>query len=40
MVGVGRRLFPDLEAYKSLWRVDERSYDTGVVFLVYEALRR
>ena len=36
MVGAGRRLFPDLDEYARLKRVDVRTYDTGVVYLSYE----
>lgn len=36
LVGAGRRLFPDRDAYARLRRVAMRTYDTGVVFLHYE----
>jgi dihydrofolate reductase len=39
IVGAGRRLFPDLQGYAHLRRVDVRSYDTGVVFVHYEPRR-
>ena len=39
IVGGGRRLFPDLESYARLERVDVRTYDTGVVVLHYRPRR-
>lgn len=39
LVGGGRPLFPDLESYARLQRVNLRTYDTGVVFLHYEPRR-
>lgn len=39
IVGGGRRLFPDLDAYARLERVAVRTYDTGVVFVHYEPRR-
>jgi dihydrofolate reductase len=39
LVGGGRPLFPDLRSYTKLNRVSVRTYDTGVVFLVYEPQR-
>jgi len=39
LVGGGRPLFPTLESYARLQRVDVRTYDTGVVFLHYEPQR-
>ena len=36
IVGGGRRLFPDLDGYAHLKRVNVRTYDTGVVFVHYE----
>ncbi|MES2523047.1 MAG: dihydrofolate reductase family protein [Gemmatimonadota bacterium] len=39
LVGEGRRLFPDRDAYARLKRVDMRTYDTGVVLLHYEPQR-
>ena len=38
-VGGGRRLFPSVESYFRLERVNLRAYDTGVVFLHYEPQR-
>lgn len=39
LVGGGRPLFPDLQSYARLKRVNMRTYDTGVVFLHYEPQR-
>jgi dihydrofolate reductase len=39
LVGGGRSLFPTLQAYARLERVNVRTYDTGVVFLHYEPRR-
>jgi dihydrofolate reductase len=39
LVGGGRPLFPTLESYARLQRVNVRTYDTGVVFLHYEPQR-
>jgi dihydrofolate reductase len=39
VVGGGRPLFPHLESYAALNRVNIRTYDTGVVFLHYERQR-
>lgn len=39
MVGGGRLLFPGLDSYANLKRVNVRSYDTGVVSLHYEPQR-
>lgn len=36
LVGGGRPLFPELEEYKKLKLIEQRSYDSGVVFLRYE----
>jgi len=40
IVGGGRRLFPSLQSYAKLKRVNVRTYDTGVVFLHYEPERQ
>ena len=40
IVGGGRRLFPNLQSYAKLKRVNVRTYDTGVVFLHYEPERQ
>ena len=39
IVGGGRQLFPSLQSYSTLKRVNLRTYDTGVVFLHYEPKR-
>ena len=39
LVGGGRQLFPTLESYARLQRMNVRTYDTGVVFLHYEPQR-
>jgi dihydrofolate reductase len=39
IVGGGRPLFPSLERYANLKRVNVRSYDTGVVVLHYQPQR-
>jgi dihydrofolate reductase len=39
VVGGGRPLFPPVEAYANLDRVNVRTYDTGTVFLHYEPRR-
>jgi dihydrofolate reductase len=39
VVGGGRPLFPALPNYANLHRVNERTYDMGVVFLHYEPKR-
>lgn len=39
LVGGGRPLFPTLQSYARLRRVNVRTYDTGVVFLHYEPQR-
>ena len=36
IVGGGRRLFPDLDAYAHLRRIAVRTYETGVVVVHYE----
>jgi dihydrofolate reductase len=40
IIGGGRALFPTLQEYTTLQRVNLRMYDTGVVFLHYEPQRR
>lgn len=39
IVGGGRPLFPTLQSYANLKRMNVRTYDTGVVFLHYEPHR-
>ena|SRR5687768_4347985 len=39
IVGGGRPLFPTLQSYANLKRMNVRTYDTGVVFLHYEPQR-
>jgi dihydrofolate reductase len=39
LVGGGRPLFPPLQGYANLERVNVRTYDTGAVFLHYEPRR-
>lgn len=39
ILGGGRPLFPSLQGYANLKRVNVRTYDTGVVFLHYEPRR-
>jgi len=40
IVGGGRRLFPSLQSYAKLKRVNVRTYDNGMVFLHYEPERQ
>jgi dihydrofolate reductase len=39
LVGGGRTLFPSLQGYSRLKRVNVRTYETGAVFLHYEPQR-